>query len=573
MSNDGSHALPPNGDGDHEGSSPWLELMDTDAIEDNFTEHYGAEDVRDELRHIMERYNDALPGADVDGQERTWQSLAQDDDNSGNSLSDTTSVLTLNTSPASTNIAEQYENRNRDLGEPPRGNLDGLPPPSLNLQSIHSLPHLLVRSPLAGQLRGLVPELNAQPTGERTPRHVGLMGKLNKVRLLGELVEVVEAVQGEEDFCAQLSRRLMEFRRTGFRDIEPLLFGSEEQAELLGQPLDRYHFAEAIAYLDQNMRLDKDLYQLAEDSLKKFKTQRAVMYSRASAAQSKFYDLLDQLLEGENCSDMNMRVRSELHELSGAHKCLRRVTNQLIFHPLSEKTYSETMRMIKCLVAKLCVLMPFHIPCTLRWGLIRNEEVTCLTDSLTEDLSSLHLELNQQRKQVLLDRSMEQERASGHLLELHVGSSNASEEEIEEPQQAYDSGCSTDRDSDSSSTTDQRRSIDHRSVQQSLAETATRQQNFLECMKRYKQLGLHLFPFDVNCRSSEPGLPNDISESEDSSTSQSPEEYEDIGDMADWPTPSNHSGLFPIEDLEGPPSDDTERTVSFSDEVIYADPY
>ncbi|XP_022232212.2 uncharacterized protein LOC111080725 isoform X2 [Drosophila obscura] len=135
---------------------------------------------------------------------------------------------------------------------------------------------------------------------------MGLMGRLNKVRLLGELVEVVESVQGEEEFCEQLHRRLMEFRRTGFRDMEPLIFGSDEQAELVGQPLERYHFAEAIAYLDQNMRLDRDLYQLAEDSLKRFKNQRAVMCTRASEAQNKFYDLLDKLVEGENCSDMNI---------------------------------------------------------------------------------------------------------------------------------------------------------------------------------------------------------------------------------------------------------------------------
>ncbi|XP_022232211.2 uncharacterized protein LOC111080725 isoform X1 [Drosophila obscura] len=263
---------------------------------------------------------------------------------------------------------------------------------------------------------------------------MGLMGRLNKVRLLGELVEVVESVQGEEEFCEQLHRRLMEFRRTGFRDMEPLIFGSDEQAELVGQPLERYHFAEAIAYLDQNMRLDRDLYQLAEDSLKRFKNQRAVMCTRASEAQNKFYDLLDKLVEGENCSDMNIRVRSELHELSGARKCLRRVVNQMIIHPLSERTYSETMRMIKCLVAKLCVLMPFHIPCTIRWGLIRNEEVTHLNDSLTDELSCLQLELYRQREQVFLDRSIEQERISGHLLELHVGNAKVPEEEHPRPQ-------------------------------------------------------------------------------------------------------------------------------------------
>ncbi|XP_034124479.1 uncharacterized protein LOC117581422 isoform X2 [Drosophila guanche] len=132
------------------------------------------------------------------------------------------------------------------------------------------------------------------------------MGKLNKVRLLGELVEVVESVQGEEEFCEQLQHRLMDFRRTGFRDMEPLMFGSKDQADLVGQPLERFRFAEAIAYLDQNMRLDRDLYQLAEESLKRFKSQRAVMYTRATEAQNKFYDLLDQLVEGEHCSNMNV---------------------------------------------------------------------------------------------------------------------------------------------------------------------------------------------------------------------------------------------------------------------------
>ncbi|XP_034124478.1 uncharacterized protein LOC117581422 isoform X1 [Drosophila guanche] len=328
------------------------------------------------------------------------------------------------------------------------------------------------------------------------------MGKLNKVRLLGELVEVVESVQGEEEFCEQLQHRLMDFRRTGFRDMEPLMFGSKDQADLVGQPLERFRFAEAIAYLDQNMRLDRDLYQLAEESLKRFKSQRAVMYTRATEAQNKFYDLLDQLVEGEHCSNMNVLVRSELHELSGARKCLRRVVNQMIMHPLTERTYSETMRLIKCLVAKLCVLMPFHIPCTIHWGLIRNEEVTQLANSLSDELACLQLELLRQREQLSLARRMEQERTSGHLLELHVGNAKASDEEMSErsdrqtliemqaarPQQFSDSGYGTDRDSDSSSTTDQWRSSDQRSVQQSADETATRRQNFAEAMRRYKEV-------------------------------------------------------------------------------------
>ncbi|XP_034671085.1 uncharacterized protein LOC117903280 [Drosophila subobscura] len=527
MSNgsNGSNVLPPNGDGDHEESSPWLAIMDTEAIEDNFTEHYGAEDVREELRQIMARQN-------ADGLLSGWQPLAPAENHS---LSDTGSLLTLNPSPASTNIAEQYGRQDRDHL---RSNLRLDLSRSHHLRNIDSIPYLLERPPLPSHLRGLIkaPDASARASAsarraaKRSPRHLGLMGKLNKVRLLGELVEVVESVQGEEEFCEQLQHRLMEFRRTGFRDMEPLMFGSEDQAELVGQPLERVRFAEAIAYLDQNMRLDRDLYQLAEESLKRFKSQRAVLYTRATEAQNKFYDLLDQLVEGENCSDMNVLVRSELHELSGARKCLRRVVNQMIRHPLTERTYSETMRLIKCLVAKLCVLMPFHIPCTVHWGLIRNEELTQLASSLSEELACLQLELFRQREQLCLERRMAQERTSGHLLELRVGNAKASDEEISDrsdrsdrqtiiemlaarPQQFSDSGYGSDRDSDSSSTTDQWRGSDQRSVQQSADETATRRRNFAAAMRRYK---------DVQRRRAELGLPSFEAELEELSASQQP---------------------------------------------------
>ncbi|XP_030381681.1 uncharacterized protein LOC115629365 [Scaptodrosophila lebanonensis] len=419
--------------GDNE--SHWLDHVDTGLIEAHFTEHYGAEDVHDELRRIMQRYNEASATQTVAPHSTNEQRHAAGEADLTDLL-DAGTDLTLSATPGSTQIGAGPDRNELEIAGSiisstssgfALGNQSSYsslamadlspPPPPTRRSSL--------RGPSIGSMRQAVAAARDQSMTISLSSRVansryGPLGRLNKARLIGELIEVVETLQVEQLFCDYLNKRLIEFRRQNHRDLEPLIYGDAEEAAVCGLTLVRYRFAEAIAYLDRYVREDMELYQIAEDCLKKFKAQRTAVYTRAGESQRKFFDVIDKLLMGETVSDMKSKIRAEVFEFCGLRRHVRKIRKELLVSPFNDANYYKTIGNIKYLIARLCLFLPIHVPSHIRWIMFRNDTVRETADHITSELAAVQVELSRQRSRIMLQQRRERERVYGRIVEIRI---------------------------------------------------------------------------------------------------------------------------------------------------------